>query len=398
MKVRREPLIPEVGVLAMVPDEWSEQWQSRHHILTRLARYFHVVWINPAQGWRDAMKGMAAVGASTLLAEQPLGFQVYDDRWLPKLYRPSFLAQFTFEQRLQRARRLLVKRGCKKIVLYLWRPEFDAALKAVAHDLSCYHVDDEYSFSDSEVPLSDRERSLLASVDRVFIHSPGLMEKKGWVNPRTSFVPLGVDYEAYASVRPEPSDLAGIPHPRIGYSGWIKKTLDWSLLLQLARQHPEWSFVFVGEAKTDAETSNAIKEMCALRNSYFLGPKSTRELIAYPQHFDVCIMPYRLNDYARYGYPLKLHEYLASGRPSIGTAMRTLEEFSDIVLLPKTAEDWTSAINECLQPAANSKEVCLARRRVARKYDWQYLAALIARTVTRQTRADSRHAQAQLAV
>jgi len=373
-------------MLALVPEQWSDQWQSRHHVLTRLARYFHVVWINPAQGWREAVKGETHLPASTLLVEQPPGFQVYDDRWLPKLYRPHWLAQFAFEQRLQRARRLLLKRGCKKIVLYIWRPEFDQALETVAFDLSCYHVDDEYSFSDSEVPMSDREGRLIAAVDRVFIHSPGLMEKKGRINPNTTFVPLGVDYEAYSSPQPEPSDIAAIPHPRIGYSGWIKKTLDWPLLLRLAHSHPEWSFVFVGEAKTDDETTSAIKDMHALRNSYFLGPKSTQELIAYPQHFDVCIMPYRLNDYAKYGYPLKLHEYLASGRPTIGSRMRTLEDFAHIVRLSKTPEEWSLTIAEALGPAANSPEMCLARRRIARLYDWQSLSARIARMMMRQMR------------
>jgi len=337
---KKSPLMERVGVLAMVPDEWGDQWQSRHHLLTRLARYFHVVWINPAQGWREVVKGETHLRASTLLSQQPPGFQVYDERWLPKLYRPYWLAQFTGEQRLRRARRLLLKRGCKKIVLYIWRPEFDRALETVEFDLCCYHVDDEYSFSDSEVPITDRERRLIAAVDRVFIHSPGLMEKKGWVNPKTTFVPNGVDYEAYSRPQPEPPDIAAIPHPRIGYSGWIKKTLDWPLLLQLARSHPEWSFVFVGEAKMDFETSDAIKDMCALRNSHFLGRKSTQELVAYPQHFDVCIMPYRLNDYANYGYPLKLQEYLASGRPTIGSRMRTLEDFANVVPLPNTFDGW----------------------------------------------------------
>jgi len=385
-RIRQAPLFPNVGVLALVPDSWNDQWQSRHHVLTRLARYFYVAWINPAQGWREAVRRDRRLLSSTLLSEQPRGFQVYDEPWLPKLYRPHWLAQFTFQQRLHRARRRLLERGCKKIVLYIWRPEFGEALENVDFDLSCYHIDDEYSFSDSEVATSDRERRLITAVDQVFIHSPGLMQKKGWINPHTTFVPNGVDYEAYSSPQPEPADIAAVPHPRIGYSGWIKKTLNWPLLLELARSHPEWSFVFVGEAKADSETTNAINEMGALSNSYFLGPKSTQELIGYPQHFDVCIMPYRLNDYANYGYPLKLHEYLSSGRPTIGSRMTTLGEFADLVPLPETVAEWSEAIADALGLAANRPELCLARREVARKHDWQYLVARISRIMIRQMR------------
>src|SRR5262245_36058628 len=41
------PLLPDVGVIALVPDAWDDFWQSRHYVLTRLARYFQVVWCNP---------------------------------------------------------------------------------------------------------------------------------------------------------------------------------------------------------------------------------------------------------------------------------------------------------------------------------------------------------------
>jgi UDP-galactopyranose mutase len=237
-------------VLALVPDEWDGQWQPRHHILTRLARYFHVVWVNPARYWREKT-GVATVTVSPISETTP-GFKVYNpERWLPKIYRPQWLGRFTIRQRLQRARQVLLRYGCKQIVLYLWRPEFGSALENVAFDLSCYHIDDEYSFSETEAPISQPERQLLAAVDQVFIHSPALMEKKGWINQNTAFVPNGVDYEAFASLVPEPDDVAAIPRPRIGYSGWIKKALDWPLLLKLSRQHPEWSFVFVGEAMTE---------------------------------------------------------------------------------------------------------------------------------------------------
>ena len=45
------PLVPDVGVMALVPDPWEGCWQSRHYILTRLARYFHIVWCNPVDGY-----------------------------------------------------------------------------------------------------------------------------------------------------------------------------------------------------------------------------------------------------------------------------------------------------------------------------------------------------------
>src|SRR5690606_2442454 len=146
--------------------------------------------------------------------------------------------------RLARARRLLQRRGAKSIVLYIWRPEYEPALTLVAHDLSCYHIDDEYTFSTDDRPISAQEERLLRAVDQVFIHSDELVRKKGALNQNVTRVPNGVDYEAFARRVPEPADLRNIPHPRIGYAGWLKRQLDWDLLLELPRRHPTWSFVF----------------------------------------------------------------------------------------------------------------------------------------------------------
>jgi len=179
--------------------------------------------------------------------EIPPGMTVYSPEfWFPKFNRPDWLDKFTFDARLRRARNILLRRGCRKIVLYVWRPQFGAALDAIPFDVSCYHIDDEYSFSQVETPPDPQELELMARVDEVFIHSPGLWERKGQINPHTTFSPNGVDYDAYAKAVPEPADLSSIPHPRIGYTGWIKRQLDWPLLVRLTQAHPEWSFVFVG--------------------------------------------------------------------------------------------------------------------------------------------------------
>jgi len=100
-------------------------------------------------------------------------------------------------------------------------------------------------------------------------------------------------------------------HSRIGYSGVLKRHLDWGLLHRLTELRPSWAFVFVGPVTEDSETQTAVRSLARRRNVHFLGCKPTDQLPPYPQHFDACIMPYRTNDYTRYIYPLKLHEYLA---------------------------------------------------------------------------------------
>jgi glycosyltransferase involved in cell wall biosynthesis len=367
----------EIGIIALVPDQWGPQWQPRHHVMSRLASYFQVVWMNCPPGWRRCLRPRT-IGST----DHPKALQVYQPEfWLPLLSRPARLAQFTSRERIKRASNLLRARGCKKLVLYVWRPDFLGALNE-PRNLSIYHVDDEYSFSPTEVEISAAERKLLTSVDQVFIHSPALMEKKGLFNPNTEFIPNGVNYAAFSTPVPEPDDLRGIPHPRIGYMGWIKRMLNFDLLLQLMSAHPRWSFVFVGPQRPHPEMAEALRQMSGRQNAYFLGGKSTECLGAYPQHFDVCTMPYRMDDYTKYIYPLKLHEYLASGQPVVSTPIRSVEEFGQVVTLATNLQEWSRAIVRALSPEENNDTRRAERQRFAREHDWETLVGRIANTIS----------------
>lgn len=374
------PLFPDIGVVAFVPEEWGGPWLSRHQVLTRLTRYFHVVWAEPARRWRELVSGsQKQVNRSHHSEAFPEGFVLHQpEKWLPLFGRPAWLASWTAVERGRRAAVVLRQRGCKTIIFYLWRPHFDYVLESNAYDLSCYHIVDEYSFAAIERPLSEREVRLIKRVDQVFIHSPALLERKGHFNPHTLFVPNGVNYQAFAAHQEEPADLKEIPHPRIGYIGVIKTQLDFRTLLGLATRHGEWSFVFVGPKGNVGTDAALVDQLFRLPNVHFLGPKPIEVACAYPQHFDVCLLPYKANDYTKYIYPLKLHEYLAGGKPIVGTPIRSLLDFSHVIKLAGTQEEWSRALTESLAPDAVSSDHIEKRRSIARQVDWDTLVHKIA--------------------
>ena len=241
--------------------------------------------------------------------------------------------------------------------------------------MSIYHIVDEYSFSPSDPPTSSEEERLIQSVDHLIVHSPALMEKKG--NGRqTVFIPNGVDFDSFANPGEEPRDLAPIPHPRIGYCGYLKRQMDWDLLSSLIDRHQDHSWVFVGKLH-HADLEPVISDLDRRPNVFFLGPKSSRELARYPGHFDVTIMPYVKDGYTRYIFPLKLHEYLAAGRPTIGTPIRSLLDFESVVHIADGAEEWSIAIEKALSDGEASGERVAERQSVAREHDWDVLTARI---------------------
>lgn len=382
MQTSEPPRFPDVGVMALPHHTWSQHWMGSHHVLVRLAKYFHVVWVQPAAEWRDVVLQRRQVASTPIAESLRPGFSVYyPELWLPKLYRPRSLANWTFDQRLRRARRRLAKRGCRRIIVYLLHPQCGRALSSIPFTISCYQIDDEYSFSSTETPLDGAEARIIESVDQVFIHSPALLEKKGRVNPHTALVPHGVDYHAYASPVSEPPDLSGIPHPRIGYTGVLKKQLNWPLLCHLASTHPEWSFVFVGYQAPHPEVADFVAQLSGWSHVHFLGRKSVNELARYPQHFDVSIMPYRVDDYTKYISPLKHQEYLAAGQPVVAAPIRSLLDFAGVIRLASTRDEWSTALSQSLSPDAVSTDQVQSRRGLARQFNWDNIVHDIARSL-----------------
>lgn len=376
------PAMPDVGVLALPYHHWGNHWMTPHHVLTRLANYFNVVWIEPARHWREALTSSASTGLVGPDNGQPPGFRRYiPESWLPDLYRPSWLRDSLLRRRVQRGWKHLARQGARTRVLHLWHPQFFPALSAGRRDLSLYHIDDEYAFSPDAPDIGPAERRVLGGADHVIVISPGLMERKGGVNPHMALVPEGVDSHLYMTPCPEPADLVPIRRPRIGYTGTLKRQLDWILMRDLARRHPEWSFVYVGPRSLPPELTAIADEMERMPNVHMLGGKTFLDLAKYPQHFDVCTMPYVVNGYTNNIYPLKLHEYLASGRPVVGARIRSLLDYGHVIALPSEVDEWSSALADALQESANTASAVASRREVARQYDWSELIYRIASIV-----------------
>jgi glycosyltransferase involved in cell wall biosynthesis len=382
------PRFPEVGIVAIVPDEWDGVSTTRHHVLRRLSEHYHILWVEPALGWRDWWLPPRTAWSRSRMARQVLpGLAVQGQSpWTPEVFRPAVVARFLRRWRIRHAVRLLHQRGCRRIVVYLWRPEFDYALDDIRHDLSVYHIDDEYSFSDEEQPTTPREKQLIGRVDQVVIHSRSLMEKKGHINPATIRIPNGVDYRAYAEPVPEPDDLRTIPRPRIGYVGVLKKQLDLTVLEDIAQRRPDWRLVLVGPVGYLGDRDEAFRRLIAQPNVVSLGPRAVSALPAYVQHLDVCLLCYEVNGYTRYIHPLKLNEYLAAGRPIVGSAIDSVLEAEAVVQIARTSDEWIAAIEKALR--TDRPQDAQARRETAARSDWDVLVLRLARVIAARLSPD----------
>lgn len=379
MPGQREPR--RTGILMLAPSGWGRVWTGRHQLARRLARRYAVLWMTPAPPWREVTVSRRLVSRVTP-AWSAAGVLEYEAPfWLPRIPRLRALDRRLFQKRLAKAEGVLRAQGVDKLVLYIWRPGFASALDLVPHDLSVYHINDDYSFSAASHDVPPSERRLIERVNRVVIHSPELLRRKGSINPETMFLPNGVDFDLYAAEWPEPQDLRDIPHPRVGYVGWLKRHLDWVMLLDLARATPDAHFVFIGPTSPHPDVLPFLEELRTLPNVHLLGGRPVDELPAYTRHIDVGIMPYVVNDYTRCIYPLKAHEYLAAGKPVVGTRLPSLELLADVVRLADGTDDWRVAVRAALDGLPSTDQDVAARQAVARAHDWDGLADELAQMI-----------------
>ena len=85
---------------------------------------------------------------------------------------------------------------------------------------------------------------------------------------------------------------------------------------------------------------------------------------------DVNIICYRLKKgmWTQGIYPLKLHEYLATGKPVVSSPLSSVKEFSAVVALADDVDQWHQRISSALRYGGVGTTA--ARRSVAQENDW----------------------------
>lgn len=204
-------------------------------------------------------------------------------------------------------------------------------------------MDELANFRFAPADISGRERLLLARADVVFTGGHQLYLSKACRHPRVYLHGCGVDAGYFGRARlastAVPGRVARLPGPVFGYVGVIDERLDYPLIEALAREFPQASVVMAGPlAKVERG------ELPDLPNIHWLGQQPYEALPALVKGFDVCLMPFALNEATRCINPTKTLEYMAAGKPVVSTAVPdVVRHFAPVVEVARTAEGFLDA-------------------------------------------------------
>jgi glycosyltransferase involved in cell wall biosynthesis len=202
--------------------------------------------------------------------------------------------------------------------------------------------------------------SLTRRADVVFVAPPALVEAKRALNPNVYFSPHGVDVDLFArasdEATPPADETKNLPRPIVGYFGNLGEWLDYGLLVWLAKQRPQWTFLYIGYAAAD------VTELRECSNVKLVGPKPYETLPNWAKAFDVAIIPYLLTQQVINANPLKMREYLASGKPVVSITCPETSRFADQLYLADGREAYLHAIERAMaeNTPARSRERMLS--------------------------------------
>lgn len=342
---------------------WDFVYQRPQHLLSRLARRFDVRFFEePVRTHGDAWLERAEVapGVTVLKPHTAIDAPGFDDDQLPVLKR--LLSEHLRDSKID---------DC---IAWFYTPMALPLLSVLAPRAIIYDCMDELAaFRNAPPQLRQREHALLKVADLVLAGGPSLYQAKRSLNPRVVCLPSAVDASHYAPERAAQQAGAvaqarrihdGIGRPRLGFFGVIDERLDIELVAALADADRAWQVVMVGPV-VDIDPAGLPRRP----NIHWLGKQPYDVLPQIVADWDVCLLPFALDESTRYISPTKTLEYMAAQKPVVGTAVH------DVIVLYGEAlrigVDRAAFIDLCRRALAETES--MRAQRIER------MAALVAR-------------------
>nr|WP_229502925.1 NAD(P)-binding protein [Pseudoduganella guangdongensis] len=341
---------------------WDFVFQRPQHLLTRLAKYYKVVLVEEPvyeEGEARMVISRPAPNLTVCQPHTPVQATGFHDDQIP-LLQPLVSA--------------LAPHG-EEVLVWFYTPMALPLLQGLRTSLVVYDCMDELSaFKNPPKQLLQRETALLSIADLVFTGGPSLYEAKRSRHANAHCFPSSVDAVHFEQAldRSNGHPLhTSIPRPRLGFFGVIDERFDAQLIADIADAHPEWQVVLVGPiVKIDPAS------LPQRQNVHYLGQQSYKALPQFLAGWDVCLLPFALNEATRYISPTKVLEYMAAELPIVSTAIRDVEDpYGAIVAI---GHDHNEFIAHCEAALAQTPEqnaaMAQAMREVVARTSWDATA------------------------
>ena len=209
---------------------------------------------------------------------------------------------------------------------------------AFQEKLKIYYCVDEFSLwpgLDKKM-VGKLEKTLIAKVDLIIATSEHLSKSKYISNKETSIITHGVDFAHFNIGENKKSS----PILKLCYFGLFDERSDQLILKDLAENIPNCEIHIWGSIVCD------IKMLKLIKNIIFHGKINYHELPIAIKEMDIFLLPYVRNELTDNINPLKLKEYLSTGRPVIATPLPEVVKLNDYLYLGTNSMEFITIVKD----------------------------------------------------
>ncbi|KTC38157.1 group 2 family glycosyltransferase [Pseudomonas sp. ABAC61] len=231
-------------------------------------------------------------------------------------------------------------------------------------------MDHHQGFGNNAHELVQLEQQLLGEADLTLFASAWLARYWHQQCPATPYSQRAVlrnaaDFEYFSAV---PEHCYQDPQGRkvIGYYGALAHWFDVELVSAIATAFTHCTVLLIG-----ADTAQVGSQLRRHANVRLTGEMPYAQLSAYLQAFDVCILPFRIEELTLATNPVKVYEYLSAGKPVVAVDLPELHEFDRHVRIARDEPSFIKAIAHALdepEPASAARY----RQAFARQQTWRH--------------------------
>jgi len=234
-----------------------------------------------------------------------------------------------------------------------------------------YDVTDDWTLM-SSIPAPERERiraadtALCKKADLVVVCSEALERSRKPSCRKLVRVPNGVDAARYGQGADQTGSRSGAGPKIFGYLGTLHSDrLDLELITTLAQRRLSDRVVLCGP---DLLTAAERVRLNASSNIELSPAVNYKEVPQVLESFDVCILPHLCTPFTESLNPIKLWEYLASGKPVAATPVAGFRDYSHLFHLGKGGADFLGA---CEKALLEDGRLVGVRMREAARHSWR---------------------------
>lgn len=339
-------------LMAFSQQRWSSGHQRAQHLLSRLAGRWRVLFVEApvhATGTAWLEEQRRGPQLTVLVPHMPPAPPGLPDE-------PLSLLRTQLDRYLLRTRQ-------RVDVAWLDSPLALPVAQSVRAPCLVYDCMDPMTAGNgAPLQLHPHEAALLRQATLVLTGGPSLYEARRDQHAQVVCLPSAVDAGHYA---PEQLQMhsapacqvqllqGGLPRPRLGFFGSIDERFDGELVAQIADAHPEWTLVMAGPlVGIDA---GALPQR---PNIHWLGPQPYARLPYLLAGWELCLMPFALNESTRYFSPSETLQYMAGGKPVLSTPVHDVAWlYSDAVAIAPRGQPFVEACEALLSeaPAARAQ-------------------------------------------